>query len=1012
MKTPAHILQKIEENRARRDPVLDFSGRRYAGKLGVVPPEIFTLSHLQELRLKHNAIRELPPRLAEMPNLKLIDVRINPLHETNGVGNLFLDYGTFKFLKPALEQVAGLWLRWESDECAEELRQFPNLCCLDLSEQRLREIPASVFELTWLTHLDVSRNQLQRIPEGIARLSGLTTLDLSYNDLQGLPGFTNLAGLSSLTTLNLAGNGLARLPKEAGKLAPFVTLEVETEQAHSIPSDSTGPAQREQLHTATMLNLAGHQLTHLPEWIGELRYLAYLDISHNQIHRLPEWIAQLENLRELTVKYQWKEDTNVLENPSLAVLDIDENGRVNITAMRRWFQDAAAQGVEKIHEAKLLIIGEGGAGKTTLARKLMDPDAALPTQDESTAGIDVWEWHLPETDGDFRLNLWDFGGQEIFHATHQFFFSDSAVYALVADTRRGDTDFYWWLNVVEKFGKGSPVFILKNERDGRPFQLPDETGLRGRFVNLKEIFAADLAEPLPSTGSGSTATPFPEPVEGGTDWRDKLLSFIRYQAAALPHLARAYPKTWLAVRRALEADRRPYISRDEYLRICDAQRLPKASAEPLLTLLHQLGVCLYFAEIPLLRKTVILKPTWATEAVYRVLDDKEVQHDLGRFDRADAARIWSTSKTQRASAYLQGRPVRYEWTPRSYADMHDELLALMEKFELCYELPEGGGYIAPQLLSRERPVYEFSIADTPPPLEKGGRGGFEGTGISTIKYAYTGFMPKGAVGRLAVKLHAWIEDRRRRIWRHGVVLSNSGARAEVTEDLERRELTIRIAGDNRRDLSSVILHELERIHRGFYNLDVKVWVPCQCERAQQAFFALQVLRKFARDRQSIQCQECYQSLEAQDLLDGVLTRAVQEKIQAPDEPRVQVNVNVSQSQQQETVMPSTSEKSVESKNNPWISGSFYTVNYAVVIAGFIAASYVNAWALPLIAVGTLLTVGVVGAQQLRNDAQLSQKNFMELMLESYKRLLLLRRSDGMPPQEEGKKAEESQKRNE
>jgi GTPase SAR1 family protein len=41
----------------------------------------------------------------------------------------------------------------------------------------------------------------------------------------------------------------------------------------------------------------------------------------------------------------------------------------------------------------------------------------------------------------FRVNIWDFGGQEIYHQTHQFFLTERSLYALVADTRTENTDF-------------------------------------------------------------------------------------------------------------------------------------------------------------------------------------------------------------------------------------------------------------------------------------------------------------------------------------------------------------------------------------------------------------------------------------------------------------------------------------------------------------------------------------------------------------------------------------------
>lgn len=70
----------------------------------------------------------------------------------------------------------------------------------------------------------------------------------------------------------------------------------------------------------------------------------------------------------------------------------------------------------------MLIVGEGRAGKTSLLRRLYQPDQPLPDEDETTKGIDIHRHDFPLANGrTFRLNVWDFGGQQIYHATHQFF---------------------------------------------------------------------------------------------------------------------------------------------------------------------------------------------------------------------------------------------------------------------------------------------------------------------------------------------------------------------------------------------------------------------------------------------------------------------------------------------------------------------------------------------------------------------------------------------------------------
>ena len=50
--------------------------------------------------------------------------------------------------------------------------------------------------------------------------------------------------------------------------------------------------------------------------------------------------------------------------------------------------------------------------------------------------------------------------KEIYHETHQFFLTERSLYALVADTRAENTDFYHWLDVVELLSNNSPSLTI------------------------------------------------------------------------------------------------------------------------------------------------------------------------------------------------------------------------------------------------------------------------------------------------------------------------------------------------------------------------------------------------------------------------------------------------------------------------------------------------------------------------------------------------------------------------
>ena len=440
-----------------------------------------------------------------------------------------------------------------------------------------------------------------------------------------------------------------------------------------------------------------------------------------------------------------------------------------------------------------------------------------------------------ENGKDFRVNIWDFGGQEIYHATHQFFLTKRSLYALVADTRKEDTDFYYWLNVVELLSNNSPLLIIKNEKQDRKREI-NERALRGEFTNLKETLATNL----------KSKRGLPE-----------VLKQIKLYISNLPHVGTALPKTWKNVREVLENDTRNYISLDEYLNICKENSFTQYKDKLQLSgYLHDLGVCLHFQEDPLLKKTVILKPEWGTDAVYEVLDNDTVKNNFGEFNHDNLAEIWHKEK---------------------YATMRDELLQLMINFKLCYKiLGTEDTYIAPQLLSKNQPEYDW-----------------DDTSNLILRYTYE-FMPKGIITQLIVVMHKYI-DQQQYVWRSGVILSKDQTKAEVIEYYGKREIKIRVSGKYKRDLMTIVTERLDEVHDSYKRLKYSKLIPCNCQNCKPSqdphFYDFEVLRNFAADGDKIQCQKSRKMVDARNLIGDVIGKP-QSSEDYPINPFVQPKKNM------------------------------------------------------------------------------------------------------------------------
>jgi internalin A len=665
---------------------------------------------------------------------------------------------------------------------------------LDLFNKGLTFIPADIGQLTNLRRLNLRGNQLKSLPAEIGNLINLRELDLNSNQITSLP--TEIGQFKNLTRIDLKHNQLRSLPIEIGNLTNLRELYLNNNQLRSLPIE-----------------------------IGNLTNLRELDIQYNQLKDLPAEIGQLTELRELYIS----------NNPWLYLLP--EIRKLATSEIINFYRQKLEQTTDRIYEAKLLIIGEGGAGKTTLAKKIQFSDYQLREED-STQGIDVIHWKFRLDNGSiFRVNIWDFGGQEIYHTTHQFFLTKRSLYALVVDTRKEDTDFYYWLNIVKLLSDNSPLLILKNEKQERQREI-NERKLRGEFTNLKETIPANLA-----TNRG-----LPE-----------ILKQIKHLISNLPHVGTELPRTWVKVREALEQESRNYITLDEYLKLCTENGFTRLEDKLQLSgYLHDLGVCLHFQEDELLIKTVILKPAWGTDAVYNVVENPLVIKNQGRFTRDDLQRIWHEDK---------------------YAMMQPELLRLMMNFKLCYEIPNSSKtYIAPQLLTPSQPKYTWNKENN-----------------LLLRYEYE-FMPKGIITRFIVEMHTWIEEQSC-VWKSGVVLNKDGARAEIVEVYcyHKGEIHIRVSGKRQRDLLTTIRHEFEKIH-GFYSfsddqlnsvqrLECKTLVPCNCfmckDNQEPYFYSLDILHRCRDARQDIQCQNSFDMVKVLSLIDDTIPKQYSHLTDAP-----------------------------------------------------------------------------------------------------------------------------------
>jgi internalin A len=556
--------------------------------------------------------------------------------------------------------------------------------------------------------------------------------------------------------LELFDLGLTEIPASLGKLSQLRRLSLFGNDLREIPTVLS------KLRKLQILFLGNNQLREIPAALSELKQLVLLDLRNNHLQGLSPALSECKHLALLFLEgnSELGIPEEILNGGDASITVHTRTGEVRSTAGDNApdILDYYFRPKHPLLEAKLILVGRGAVGKTSLVNQLVHNTF---DQVNKTEGIKITRWDvpLPNSQDQAHLNVWDFGGQEIMHATHQFFLTRRSLYLLVLSGREGgaDQDAEYWLKLIESFGGESPVLVGLNKQREHPFEV-NERQLRGKYPFIRGFIKTDCAEPALNI--------------------EQLRARIKEEINALPHLRDGFPTEWFAVKDQLPRVRKNFISFDEYRRVCRKLQVKSEAQQNLLgRYLHDLGVMLNFREDERLQDTHVLKPQWVTEGIYTILNATLLA------DRKGELRLRDLKNILPAKDY----PER----------MHPFVLDLMKKFELCFTFPDSDThYLVPELLDIQEPE---------------ATGEFEQAECLNFRYEYE-VLPEGLLPRFIVRTHGLSEGGYR--WRTGVILSFEEGRALVKGDVVDKKVFIHVTGkpEARRRLLAVIRSDFERIH--------------------------------------------------------------------------------------------------------------------------------------------------------------------------------------------------------
>ncbi|MDQ5768081.1 COR domain-containing protein [Thiothrix subterranea] len=340
-----------------------------------------------------------------------------------------------------------------------------------------------------------------------------------------------------------------------------------------------------------------------------------------------------------------------------------------ITNDPEWLRRAILFGetTENVHAVRALLLGPGGAGKSSLADRLQSKP--ISQTKKLTVGVDYLNHqplnlyenfsYLRQGEKPLDLYLWDFGGQTIFHGLHSAFLHENCVYVLVVDSRHEQVPDEWLHQIRHLAGSQAKVLLVTNWYEACETRQ-NEARLLREFPDLLDnhsFFYFSCHEPE-SLG---------------------FRTFVEALEQASLASQRMVLKETLDVNEALQQRYQDdvFLESVELDEIIEQVTQRIEAIETLPNKLEQLG---FLVRVDSDDQRYCLKPAWAVDHAYAVLYSPTLRE---------------------AKGVLQLKTLQRDFKDKINAQHTAYLVEFLQTRSLCRKLPNGGGYFFPDAASAD-----------------------------------------------------------------------------------------------------------------------------------------------------------------------------------------------------------------------------------------------------------------------------------------------------------------------
>jgi len=625
--------------------------------------------------------------------------------------------------------------------------------------------------------------------------------------------------LPSVRSFSLAENSISSLPYEFGTLTRLRELNLSDNEFSKFPNILCSLTELKQV------DLSHNHISELPDGVREMTGLQTLILHHNKFTSVPNVLLALPLFRELDIT------KNRIKGIPKEILN--QKGKAPLLYLHQ-----LQLGSQTTFRMKLMLVGAGNVGKTSLLKSIdRFCHKVKVRQDEApnvaTDGIDITEIYiknkaLPSAEDRIHFSAWDFAGQEVYYATHNFFLSHRAIYLVVFNAANPDLkSVEYWVQSVTRMK--APVCLVASHAD----ELEEDdltTAIRPMLQKFGKTFTSlqNVVALSNKTGAG-----IPE-----------LLDILVATCLKEPYMPEQMPKPYIRLEAKLKETSvyQKHCDFDTYLLIareCGLDSVEGARAAAIF--MNDIGVISYFPDLD--EDFLILSPQWLTDMFATVCTLKHNFVKNGILMRSECFQIWQE--------------------PDYPENLHNILIAILRKFKLAEILPPVGD--KSRQLGDNSLVSESSSRIFIPALlssEEDSRA-FKNLWSRVVapesvvgRFFHFKFIPIGFFARIIVHiLHSfsWYPEY---YWINGVVCTQDDSKLLIR--LEGYYLKILVRGQQPEKYIGDIVESVDTVCSELLQQSYSVLVPCvQCLFAEEddphLFTVVEITQAISEGKKFVRC---------------------------------------------------------------------------------------------------------------------------------------------------------------